>query len=35
VLAASGPIYPGYRKYVERIGDSRKLRIFLLERVAR
>jgi deazaflavin-dependent oxidoreductase (nitroreductase family) len=31
VLAASGPVYPGYRKYQQRIGDSRRLRIFLLE----
>jgi deazaflavin-dependent oxidoreductase (nitroreductase family) len=32
VLAASGPVYPGYRKYEQRIGESRRLRIFLLER---
>jgi deazaflavin-dependent oxidoreductase (nitroreductase family) len=31
VLASSGPIYPGYRKYQQRIGDSRRLRIFVLE----
>jgi deazaflavin-dependent oxidoreductase (nitroreductase family) len=31
VLAGSGPIYPGYRKYQQRIGDSRRLRIFVLE----
>ena len=32
VLAGSGPIYPGYRKYHQRIGDRRRLRIFVLER---
>ena len=31
VLASSGPIYPGYQKYEQRIGDSRRLRIFVLE----
>lgn len=31
VLAASGPVYPGYRKYQQRIGTSRRLRIFVLE----
>ena len=31
VLASSGPIYPGYRKYQQRIGDRRRLRIFVLE----
>jgi deazaflavin-dependent oxidoreductase (nitroreductase family) len=33
VLTASEPIYPGYRKYQTRIGESRRLRIFLLEPV--
>ena len=32
VLASSGPIYPGYRKYQQRIEGHRKLRIFVLER---
>jgi len=32
VLDGSGPIYPGYRKYQQRIGDRRRLRIFVLER---
>ena len=31
VLASSRPIYPGYRKYQQRIGESRRLRIFVLE----
>ena len=31
VLAASGPVYPGYRKYQQRIQGHRKLRIFVLE----
>ena len=31
VLASSRPIYPGYQKYEQRIGDSRRLRIFVLE----
>jgi deazaflavin-dependent oxidoreductase (nitroreductase family) len=31
VLASSGPIYPGYQKYRQRIGESRRLRIFVLE----
>jgi deazaflavin-dependent oxidoreductase (nitroreductase family) len=31
VLAGSGPIYPGYQKYHQRIGDRRRLRIFVLE----
>ena len=31
VLASSGPIYPGYTKYRQRIGESRRLRIFVLE----
>ena len=31
VLASSGPIYPGYKKYRQRIGESRRLRIFVLE----
>ncbi len=31
VLASSGPIYGGYRKYHQRIEDSRSLRIFVLE----
>jgi len=33
VLASSGPIYPGYRKYQQRIGERRRLRIFLFDRV--
>ena len=33
VLASSGPIYAGYRKYQQRIEDRRKLRIFVLEPV--
>jgi len=32
VLASSGPVYAGYRKYQQRIGDRRRLRIFLLEK---
>ena len=32
VLAGSGPIYPGYRTYHQRIGERRRLRIFVLER---
>jgi deazaflavin-dependent oxidoreductase (nitroreductase family) len=32
VLARSGPIYPGYQKYQLRIGESRRLRVFVLER---
>ena len=32
VLASSGPIYAGYRTYQQRIGERRRLRIFLLER---
>jgi deazaflavin-dependent oxidoreductase (nitroreductase family) len=31
VLASSGPIYPGYKTYQQRIGESRRLRIFVLE----
>jgi deazaflavin-dependent oxidoreductase (nitroreductase family) len=31
VLAASGPVYPGYRKYQQRIAGQRRLRIFVLE----
>jgi deazaflavin-dependent oxidoreductase (nitroreductase family) len=31
VLASSGPIYPGYKKYQQRIGEGRRLRIFVLE----
>ena len=31
VLASSGPIYPGYKKYQRRIGEGRRLRIFVLE----
>ena len=31
VLASSGSIYQGYRKYQQRIGDRRRLRIFVLE----
>jgi deazaflavin-dependent oxidoreductase (nitroreductase family) len=33
VLASSGPIYPGYQKYRQRIGENRRLRIFVLEPV--
>jgi deazaflavin-dependent oxidoreductase (nitroreductase family) len=32
VLAASDGVYPGYRRYRQRIGDRRQLRIFILER---
>jgi deazaflavin-dependent oxidoreductase (nitroreductase family) len=31
VLASSTPIYPGYRKYQQRIEGRRRLRIFVLE----
>lgn len=31
VLASSGPIYGGYRKYQQRIQGRRRLRIFVLE----
>jgi deazaflavin-dependent oxidoreductase (nitroreductase family) len=33
VLASSGSIYAGYRKYQQRIEDRRKLRVFVLEPV--
>jgi len=31
VLRAAAPLYGGYSRYRERIGDSRRLRIFVLE----
>ena len=31
VLASSGPIYPGYKKYHQRVGERRRVRIFVLE----
>lgn len=31
VMAAAGGVYPGYAKYRERIGDRRRVRIFVLE----
>lgn len=31
VLRSAAPLYGGYAKYRERIGDSRRLRIFILE----
>jgi deazaflavin-dependent oxidoreductase (nitroreductase family) len=31
VLRNAAPLYGGYAKYRERIGDSRRLRIFVLE----
>jgi len=34
VLASSGPIYPGYRKYHHRVGERRRVRIFVLEPAA-
>lgn len=34
VLRRAAPLYGGYAKYRERIGDSRRLRIFVLEAAA-
>jgi len=31
VLRSAAPLYGGYAKYLERIGDTRRLRIFILE----